>query len=542
MGISNWLVATCCFCLTIAVTGVCHAVTPVTCEVRDSETDVLLPCRVYIQSSDGKWYFARPGKADGSAVEYRKSRLTSCVEIHTTVSATPFVVEVPPGRYTFRVERGKEYLPWEQVVEVGDDEVKLRVPLRRWIDMASAGWYSGDTHVHRSIEELPNLLLAEDLNVGLPLTYWVTRSHTAPARGDRAGQAQSRAALIEVDPTHVICPTNTEYEIFHVGSRRHTLGAVLILGHEKPFDLGVPPVRAVAEQARQQGAVLDLDKHSWPWSLMIAHVMKVDLFELANNHCWRTEFGFRQWTIDHVPAYMELERDERGLTEWGWIDFGFQTYYALLNCGLRMRPSAGTASGVHPVPLGFGRVYVHLPDGFRFEKWMDGLAAGRSFVTTGPMLFVEVDGQPPGATVALPDSGEHVCRITGTAASSRPLRSLEIVVSGRVVQRLPAKNTPTDRGGYETPFECRVPLDRSAWLAVRAFEDRPDGRVRFAHSSPVHVEMSGKPLRPRREEVAYLVRRMREELTRNESLLKTESLEEYRQALQTYQQIAETAE
>ncbi len=65
-----------------------------------------------------------------------------------------------------------------------------------------------------------------------------------------------------------------------------------------------------------------------------------------------------------APEGWNIETDADGFTEWGWIEFGFKTYYALLNCGFKMRPTAGTASGVHPVPLGFGRVYVQLPGGF----------------------------------------------------------------------------------------------------------------------------------------------------------------------------------
>ena len=65
-----------------------------------------------------------------------------------------------------------------------------------------------------------------------------------------------------------------------------------------------------------------------------------------------------------------------------------------------MRVSAGTASGVHPVQLGFGRVYVHLPDGFSYSDWMKGLNAGRSFVTTGPMLEATFNGEDPGHTFA----------------------------------------------------------------------------------------------------------------------------------------------
>jgi len=93
---------------------------------------------------------------------------------------------------------------------------------------------------------------------------------------------------------------------------------------------------------------------------------------------------------------MAIERDAKGFTERGWIDFGFKNYYALLDCGFRLRPTAGTASGVHPVPLGFGRVYVHLDGKLNADAWLKGLNAGRSFVTTGPMLFVTLDGREPG--------------------------------------------------------------------------------------------------------------------------------------------------
>ena len=512
-------------------------------EVVDAETGNPLPARVYIRSADGRWFFARSASPDGSAVEYRKQRFSTSVEMHTTVSAHPFIVEVPPGRCTVIVERGKEYLPVEKTLEVGREPVGLKVELRRWIDMAAAGWYSGDTHVHRSIEELPNLMLAEDLNVGLPLSYWVLSAYTPPGSGDKSTAAEVRPEPIQVDPTHVIYPVNTEYEIFRVGNKGHTLGAVFVLGHKTPFEQGVPPVGPIAERARREGALLDLDKHSWPWSLMLVPVMKVDLFELANNHVWRTEFGFRQWSLDVAPAYMNLEKDERGFTEWGWIDFGLQTYYALLNCGFRMKPTAGTASGVHPVPLGFGRVYVHLPQRFSYEKWMQGLGAGRSFVTTGPMLMVRIDGHPPGTTIPAKTGERRSRRITGLAASSHPLHAIEVIVNGRVAQRVAAANRKTERGGYESPIAADVELSTagSCWIAVRVFEDRPDGRIRFAHSSPVHVDVPEKPLRPRREEVEYLIRRMKEELKRNQGTLRPEDLKEYREALEVYQQIADRA-
>jgi len=50
---------------------------------------------------------------------------------------------------------------------------------------------------------------------------------------------------------------------------RHTLGAVFILNHKKALELAAPPVGPIADEARRQGGILELDKHNWPWSMML---------------------------------------------------------------------------------------------------------------------------------------------------------------------------------------------------------------------------------------------------------------------------------
>jgi hypothetical protein len=519
---------------------------PLRGQIVDAATGKPLPARVYLRGSDGKWYFPRSSAAEGSAVEYKKQRSPESVEMHTTLSAHPFVAELPPGRYTLVAERGKEFFTESRDIEIKDRPVMVEIRLRRWIDMASRGWYSGDTHVHRSLEELPNVVLAEDLNVALPLTYWVTTSDTPPIRGDKVSGKGVRPELVRVDATHLIYPVNTEYEIFRVGERPHTLGAVFVLNHREPFKLGVPPVGPVAEQARREGALFDLDKHSWPWSLMLVPVMNVDLYELSNNHVWRTEFSFRAWTRETVPPHMRIETDDRGLTEWGWIDFGFKTYYALLNCGFRLRPTAGTASGVHPVPLGFGRVYVHVPDqpksGLDYAAWIKGLDAGRSFVTTGPMLLAEFNGQPPGHIFRAAGDKSFTCRITGVAESALPLDRVEIIVNGAIHRTLRPANTKTTGGGHSSPLDETLTLDASSWVAVRCFEKQPDGRLRFAHTAPVHVEVPDRPLRPRRDDVEYFIRRMDEEIARNRGVLSAAALKEYETARAHYSKLLPQAQ
>ncbi|MGC8638847.1 MAG: CehA/McbA family metallohydrolase, partial [Isosphaeraceae bacterium] len=423
------------------------------------------------------------------------------------------------------------------------------LPIVRWVNLAARGWYSGETHVHRGLEELPNVMRAEDLNVAFPVTFWTTSSDqpptTAPSalNSAREGPAARRDAGMDpiiVDATHVIVPRNTEYEIFSVGKQQHVLGALFLLNHKSRFATCMPPVGSIAEQAHREGALLDLDKHNWPWSLMLVPVAKVDLFELANNSVWRTRFGFRS-SLVAPPDWMEIEHDADGMTEWGWLSFGFQTYYALLNCGFRLRPTAGTASGVHPVPLGYSRVYVHLDGPFRVEDWSAGLDAGRSFVTTGPMLFVKMNGEDPGHQFKEPNRTAPPYQITGEALSARPLERIEVVVNGQVPRRLTPKNLPGRAGGFRSPVSVEMRLQESAWIAVRCFERQPDGRVRFAHTGPFYVEMNGEPVPPRRREVAWLTSRMREEIARNRGWLSKEALDEYSQAIEAYERIGKRA-
>jgi len=275
---------------------------------------------------------------------------------------------------------------------------------------------------------------------------------------------------------------------------------------------------------------------------MLVPVMNVDLFELSNNHVWRTNFYFRRWTLDTKLPDRNLADADAGWVEREWIDFGFRTYYTLLNCGFRMRPTAGTASGVHPVPLGFGRVYVQLENGFDYNRWITGLNAGRSFVTTGPMLFARFNGKPPGHLfTAKQAAGNRTCRVSGSAESAFPLTRIEVLKNGAVVKTIKPQNATTDAGGFHSTLTASVSIDGTSWVAVRCYERRPDGRSRFAHTAPVHFDVPNRPLHPRRDRVDYLVRRMQAEIARNTGVLKPTEVKEFRRALAIYKRIAAEA-
>ena len=105
--------------------------------------------------------------------------------MHTTVSADPFGLDLPDGRYTVIVERGKDYHPESRTIVISGTPAAATIALQRWVDPAGLGWYSGETHVHRTLDDLPNLMRAEDLNVAFPLLDWVREAGVAPtARRD----------------------------------------------------------------------------------------------------------------------------------------------------------------------------------------------------------------------------------------------------------------------------------------------------------------------------------------------------------------------
>ena len=223
--------------------------------IVDAATDAQLPARVHLQSEKGEWLFVESASADGSALPYKEQwvPMPGSIERHTTVSAHPFKIDLKPGRYNVTIERGKEYFPVNRSIVVDDDPRNETFRLKRWVNLAERGWYSGETHVHRRIQELPNVMLAEDLNVAFPVTFWTTQAYTAPDLKPSTLRRQGPSpfglredrgsAPIRIDDTHIIFPRNTEYEVFSVKGKRHTLGAVFILNHRSKFKEGMPPRR-----------------------------------------------------------------------------------------------------------------------------------------------------------------------------------------------------------------------------------------------------------------------------------------------------------
>jgi hypothetical protein len=178
-------------------------------------------------------------------------------------------------------------------------------------------------------------------------------------------------------------------------------------------------------------------------------------------------------------------------------------WYRLLNCGFRVPATAGTDVFLNRIGSnlpGGDRVYVHLNGPLSYRSWIDGLKAGRSFVTSGPMLTFTANGQEPGAVLKVAEKPR--IRVKATARSPFPLARAELVHNGKVIATAKLAN---DR--QTASLDQEVGLDRGGWLAFRAFGpgtiDTATPELN-AHSNPVYVEAGGVVPRSAAEARAFL--------------------------------------
>ena len=175
--------------------------------------------------------------------------------------------------------------------------------------------------------------------------------------------------------------------------------------------------------------------------------------------------------------------------------WAMEVYYRFLNCGFRLPVSAGSASGVKAAPLGYNRAYVKLDGPFEYDRWFRALKSGHSIATNGPMLFLTVDGKEPGDVLRLPNKGRRPVRIHAEVSSQKPMDRLEVIFKGRITRTL--------GGTGKLAADFTVDVGETGWFVARAFE-KPDRTVRFAHTSPVYVEI-GRQTGVVREDVQFFI-------------------------------------
>lgn len=418
------------------------------------------PARFYLTDSNGRAW------APEGAIRYVQR-----AEQHFVVR-NGFDMDLPVGRYTLEAERGPEYRPFRTTIDGRSGaESSVRVAASRWINMNRRGWYSGDLHNHRRPEDMPLLLLADNLNLAPTLSDWVWDDRQRPA------PSMAGPAIRSVDSTHAFSVFDKEVERLKNGP-----GAVDLIGLRSPVPFDgyslYPPNDVFAKQAHAQGGWVDAEKIVWRDVAALVALGHVDFAGIVYNHFNRQNVETETDAWGMIPKSRPEFKTPAGMPLWA-----MDVYYRFLNCGFRLPVSAGSASGVKAAPLGYNRVYVRLKDSFSYERWFAGLKSGRSFATNGPMLFLTVNGKEAGDALRFSDNTPRHVKIRAQAVSHRPMDRLEVISKGKILR--------TVSGPGELSIDLDMNVEDTGWIAARAFE-RVDRTVRFAHTSPVYLEVAGR--------------------------------------------------
>ena len=129
-----------------------------------------------------------------------------------------------------------------------------------------------------------------------------------------------------------------------------------------------------------------------------------------------------------------------------------------------------------------------------FPTAVGRLLRGESFATSGPLLFLSVNGKGPGSNIEY--SGNSVQSVTvqvKAASGELPFNSLEIIQDGKVVSEW--------HGGepvFQKEIKTTLKVSASSWIAARC--SGPD--TVHAHTNPVWIYFNGRPPRPSQPEAA----------------------------------------
>jgi hypothetical protein len=413
-----------------------------------------VPCRVHLVGPDGK-----PVQPAGLPFWRDHFCCDGTVEL-----------SLPSGRYRYTVERGPEYESlagdWEIVA---GKEADLSLTLKRMVDLAAIGWHCADLHVHRPVDDVPLLMAAEDVNIAPVITWWNTKNQWSDVELPNSTIQRT--------------PDGRFYDVM-AGEDERGGGALLYFGLPKPLAIAdaqreyPSSLTFLARAKRETPSVwIDIEKPFWRDVPLWLASGKVDSIGIAHNHMWRS--GVLDNEAWGRPRDAQQWPGPQGNGRWTQ-----EIYYHALNCGLRIPPSAGSASGVLPNPVGYNRCYVRC-EPLSYAAWWDGLRAGRVFVTNGPLLLATTDEQPPGHVFKSAQEPLKLA-IRGRIVSRELVAKIEVIQNGQVVDSLPGSDL------QDFTFETQIDCARSSWFLVRAIADSAD-TFRFASTGPYYVEIGDQP-------------------------------------------------
>jgi hypothetical protein len=285
------------------------------------------------------------------------------------------------------------------------------------------------------------------------------------------------------------------------------------------------------EAKKQKDAWIDVaNPASWDMPALVALDL-ADSIQIADSRLCREKI---------VPVEGGKPRDKKKFPDpLGGIRYSQELYFKLLECGIRLPPTAGSGSGASPNPVGFNRVYVYVEGEFNYESWWDSLREGKVFVTNGPLMRISVEGQLPGHVFGVPKGEKLELEIALTLSTREDIHYLEIIKNGVVEKSIRMDDYIEDAKNNKLP---KIDFDQSGWFLVRAICDSKKS-YHFGMTGPYYVNVGDQQRVSKKSAQFFLdwVEERAKQIKLDDSEQQHEVTGYYRQAAKYWKKLADGA-
>jgi len=362
-----------------------------------------------------------------------------------------FSIALSPDEYQISLEHGNEFIPIKEEITItgSDKEITKTFTMKRWIDLPAKGWYSGDVHVHHPTTRpafkqfLMEYAKAEDVHLVnvLEMGHHLGTDFKQEGFGDIGRTCEGNICLVSGQEG----PRSTYGHIIGLNITQMERDTTQYNYYDLIFK----------RLQMQEGVVVGFAHFSW-------------------NGCDLPR-GFPWYITTEDIDFVELLQFSK---------INAMDYYDYLNLGFRISAAAGS-----DIPwgstLGEVRTFVYTGDSFSADYWFEGLKSGRTFVSNGPALFLEADGNYPGREI-IRNRG-FISKIKVKAFSHPSIGNIDRVEiynnDGMVQQHLNSDKLDS------VTIELDHTLNKSQWLTAAVYCD--NGAI--AHTSPIYFIIDGKP-------------------------------------------------
>ena len=461
--------------------------------------------------------------AQGHVYPSRAKRLAPDFAFHPQVyRADGERIKLPAGDYSIEFSRGPEYLVKNQAIKITADRPQtVTFRLERWIDTRNFGWYSGDHHIHAAgclhyesptqgvlPQDMMRHILGEALNVGAVLTWGPCYYYQKQFFEAKVNQLSTADNLMRYDLEVSGFPSSHCGHLVLLRLKDQDYPGTKEIEDWPTWDL------PILKWAKAQGAVVGF-AHS-------GFGLAVETDDLPNYDMPRFDhIGANEYIVDVAHDAVDFISTVDTPSVWE-----LNIWYHTLNCGFRTRISGETDFPcIYGDRVGVGRVYAKIDGKLDYDKWVDSLQQGRTYVSDGKshLMDFRVNGLSVGTSGSeLKLSEPQTVKVTVKVSArldqkpNEALRALrydkqpywdierarigdtrevpvELVVNGKPVAR---KNILADGSVNDVAFDARI--ERSSWVAIRILPT--------SHTNPIFVPVGGKPIRASRKSADWCLK------------------------------------